>query len=356
MWDPSTGLGTVTHQTLGYLFPMGPYYWLMQTLGFPDWVAQRLWLGTHPVRRRRGRAVPDAHDGLARPANRARAWDGRRRRGLHALALRPRLRRAHLGDPAAVGGAALAHRHGDAGRPRGRMAVAGAGSQSSIAIVGGVNATALLFAGIGPVLWFVYAMWVSREIAVRRRTRRGRPHRRADARRLVVVDRRPRGRRATTASRSSATPRPTRRWRRSRTRPSCCAGSGYWFFYGDDKLGPWIEPSVAYTQHLWLHRCRLPPARSAACSPPALCGGSSAGYFVALLAIGTIIAVGSHPFDDPTPYGSIFSRFAHLDLGLALRSTPRAVPLIVLVARGDARRRDACRSPRGARPWVSWPR
>ena len=54
------------------------------------------------------------------------------------------------------------------------------------------------------------------------------------------------------------------------------------------------------------------------------------GYFVALLAIGTIIAVGSHPFDDSTPYGSIFSRFAHLDLGLALRSTPRAVPLIVL--------------------------
>ena len=25
---------------------MGPYYWLMQTLGFPDWVAQRIWLGT----------------------------------------------------------------------------------------------------------------------------------------------------------------------------------------------------------------------------------------------------------------------------------------------------------------------
>ena len=42
MWDAGTGLGTVTHQTLGYLFPMGPYYWLMQTLGFPDWVAQRI--------------------------------------------------------------------------------------------------------------------------------------------------------------------------------------------------------------------------------------------------------------------------------------------------------------------------
>ena len=46
LWDSGTGLGTVTHQTLGYLFPMGPYYWLMEQLGLPDWVAQRIWLGT----------------------------------------------------------------------------------------------------------------------------------------------------------------------------------------------------------------------------------------------------------------------------------------------------------------------
>ena len=31
-------------------------------------------------------------------------------------------------------------------------------------------------------------------------------------------------------------------------RPRCCAGSGYWFFYGGDKLGPWIEAAVDYTQ------------------------------------------------------------------------------------------------------------
>ena len=28
MWDPNIGLGTVTHQNIGYLFPMGPYYWV----------------------------------------------------------------------------------------------------------------------------------------------------------------------------------------------------------------------------------------------------------------------------------------------------------------------------------------
>jgi arabinofuranan 3-O-arabinosyltransferase len=45
MWDPHIGLGTVTHQNIGYLFPMGPLYWLTHALGIPAWVAQRLWLG-----------------------------------------------------------------------------------------------------------------------------------------------------------------------------------------------------------------------------------------------------------------------------------------------------------------------
>ena len=46
MWDPNIGLGTVTHQNIGYLWPMGPYYFVMQSLGLPDWVAQRIWLGS----------------------------------------------------------------------------------------------------------------------------------------------------------------------------------------------------------------------------------------------------------------------------------------------------------------------
>ena len=46
MWDPNIGMGTVTHQNIGYLFPMGPYYWLMHELGVPAWVSQRLWFGS----------------------------------------------------------------------------------------------------------------------------------------------------------------------------------------------------------------------------------------------------------------------------------------------------------------------
>jgi len=46
MWDPHIGMGTVTHQNIGYLFPMGPYYWILDKLGVPDWFAQRFWLGS----------------------------------------------------------------------------------------------------------------------------------------------------------------------------------------------------------------------------------------------------------------------------------------------------------------------
>ena len=42
LWDPNIGLGTVTHQNVGYLFPLGPFYWVTHgLLGMPAWVAQR---------------------------------------------------------------------------------------------------------------------------------------------------------------------------------------------------------------------------------------------------------------------------------------------------------------------------
>src|SRR6516164_3356604 len=46
MWDPHIGMGTVTHQNIGYLFPMGPYYWVLHLFGVPAWVSQRVWLGS----------------------------------------------------------------------------------------------------------------------------------------------------------------------------------------------------------------------------------------------------------------------------------------------------------------------
>ncbi|HEX3947393.1 MAG TPA: alpha-(1-_3)-arabinofuranosyltransferase family protein, partial [Acidimicrobiales bacterium] len=46
MWNPTVALGTVTHEYIGYLLPMGPFYALTAALHVPTWVAQRLWLGS----------------------------------------------------------------------------------------------------------------------------------------------------------------------------------------------------------------------------------------------------------------------------------------------------------------------
>jgi arabinofuranan 3-O-arabinosyltransferase len=47
VWTPTNGLGEVhSAQYGGYLWPMGPFFALLHSLGISPWVVQRLWLGT----------------------------------------------------------------------------------------------------------------------------------------------------------------------------------------------------------------------------------------------------------------------------------------------------------------------
>ena len=46
MWNPTVALGTVTHEYIGYLLPMGPFFVVLHLLDVPVWMAQRLWLGS----------------------------------------------------------------------------------------------------------------------------------------------------------------------------------------------------------------------------------------------------------------------------------------------------------------------
>ena len=41
LWNPASGFGMVPDQAYGYLFPMGPYYWLGAAFGMPEWIVQR---------------------------------------------------------------------------------------------------------------------------------------------------------------------------------------------------------------------------------------------------------------------------------------------------------------------------
>ncbi|MEY3805556.1 MAG: hypothetical protein RIR69_368, partial [Actinomycetota bacterium] len=45
-WDASQFGGFVPHQAIAYLWPSGPFHLFFDVVGMPQWITQRLWLGT----------------------------------------------------------------------------------------------------------------------------------------------------------------------------------------------------------------------------------------------------------------------------------------------------------------------
>ena len=321
MWDPNVGLGTVTHQNIGYLFPMGPYYWLAEKIGLPMWFAQRIWLGSilflagagvwFLLRTLRWSTLPATVAAFAYALTPYTLTLEARLSGILlpftglpwmiALTIRA-IRRGGWRDPALFALVVLA--------------------------IGQTNATGIIYAGVGPVLWFPFAIWVTKEAPWRRAAG---AFGRIGALSLLtslwwIAGLSLQGAYGLDVLQYTETAKVVAS---AAVAPEVLRGLGYWFFYGGDRLGPWIEPSVDYTQRLWLIVISyLTPVL-------ALLGGAMSrwrhrAYFVSLAAIGLFISVGAYPWDDPPLTGSWWHALLESDRGLALRSTPRANPLIVL--------------------------
>ncbi|HVM64888.1 MAG TPA: alpha-(1-_3)-arabinofuranosyltransferase family protein, partial [Acidimicrobiales bacterium] len=198
-----------------------------------------------------------------------------------------------------------------------------------VALCGGVNATSLIFAGIAPVLWFPFAIWVYREVSARSA---GATFVRIGF--LTVL---------------------TNVWwmsglwvqagygldvlRYTETVQTVAQtgfaiealrGLGNWYFYGRDAIGPWLAPANEYMQQLWhLTISYLVPI--AAFVAGIYTRWRTKLYFIALVVVGTALVVGVHPYAHPSPLGALFKAFANSSsAGLALRSVGRAAPLIAL--------------------------
>jgi hypothetical protein len=198
-----------------------------------------------------------------------------------------------------------------------------------VVVIGGVNATALLFAGLAPALWFPFAVWVEREVSAR----------------VALV----------TAAKIGALTLLTSLWwiaglsiqagyglnvleysetmkavSQTSLSSEALRGLGYWFFYGGDNIGPWIESSIPYSQNLGL---LLVSFTLPACAflAAVVTRWRHRAYFVALIFFGTVIAVGAYPYDRPSLWGGLVKRAANESTAVfAMRSSGRVVPLIAL--------------------------
>ncbi len=321
MWDTNIGLGTVTHQNIGYLWPMGPYYWLMDTIGMPDWIAQRLWLGGIIFAAGMGIRFMLKELGWVSAGVTVASF---------SYALSPYL--LHYGArisvillpfaglPWLIGISSKALRKGGWRWPAAFALIT--------LTVGGVNATSLLLVMLGPLLWFVHSVFVSKEVRL--------------------------GRAIAVGLRITFLTAITSMWwiagltlqgaygipildytetyfvvANAALATELARGLGYWFFYGRDALGAWLSPAERMVENLpaVVLSFALPVA---AITAGVLTRFRNRGYFALIAVTGLVIGVGAHPWDSSSPFGALFGAWTETETGLAFRSTPRAIPLILL--------------------------
>jgi hypothetical protein len=326
MWDPTVGLGSVTHQQIGYLFPMGPFFWVTHALGVPTWAAQRLWIaavlfaaGAGVLFLCRTLSLPQPGAGVAALAYMLSPYFlqyvGRISVILLPWAALPWLvALLERGLRASAGG-----RH--PWRHPALFAVL-------VAAMSSVNASGALYVGVGPVLWLVYAgatrlhRW--RDVgAVLWRT----ALLSAGVSLWWVVGLAMEGGYGIDVLKYTETVPVVSSTALS---SEILRGLGYWYFYGGDELGPWVPTLVPFTQQAWL--------LGVGYGVPllAVAGGMWTRwrhrlFFVGLALVGMVLAVGAYPFTSPSAVGRVLrSLFTHSVVGLAMRSTDRASPLVLL--------------------------
>lgn len=319
-FDPNQFAGWVPHQHIAYLWPAGPWFWLFETLGTPDWIAHRVWIGT-----------------LLLAAGLGVRWCGRLL-GLSAGAalaaavvyqtspyVLPYVSRTSVmllpwaGLGWIVGLTVLATRRRRWAEPAGIALV--------VFTVGAVNATALAMIVPAPVLWLVHAVW-QRSIGWRQALAVGArvtvltiPVSLWWMAGLVLQGRY--GAEVLPYSESLADVSLTA------TSPEVWRSLGYWLFYVRDPYAATTTESLRYLSS-------TPAIALSYLVPVAGLAGlvwtrwAHRRFALLLVGAGAVLSVGVHPIDDRSPLMRVLAGSDDGGLALALRSSTRALPLLGL--------------------------
>ena len=325
LWDSQVAAGTVSHQHIGYLFPMGPFYWCFAELGVPTWIAQRFWFGTMSLAAIFGARWLFSRLGIGRVG----AGVGALVYVLspYQLAFTARISVLLLpwaALPWIVGLTMRATRRGGWRDPALIALI--------VFTVGGVNASALLLVAIAPLLWIGFELASGREHAVAALAATARLGALSVGVSLWWLA-------GLWAQGSYGLPvlqltENVRTIAGASSPGDILRGMGNWFFYGYDRAGSALIQTPAY-----INRRSVVVASYLVPSIALLAGvlvrWRYRAYFAACIIVGTIVGVGAWPFDNTTPYGRLWKIFTdESSVGLALRNTPRAVPVVVLGVAG----------------------
>lgn len=321
MWNPGVALGTTTHEYVGYLFPMGPFFALGHLSHLPIWVTQRLWLATIVLLAGLGASwcarvfrVDVIPQGVAAVLYMLSPYVLQYSGRISVLLL------PYAALPWLVGIAQRAMQR-QIWRYPALFALLVAASS-------GINASSILYVLAGPVLvaliavitkeasWRVVGSFVMRSailtatvcawwvVALFIEAGYG-----------VDVLKYTESVRATSTTDSPA---------------EVFRGLGYWYFYGRGRTGPWNPVAVSYMRSTWLLVASF-TAPLVATLAGLLAPRRLRTVGLALLAVGLVLSVGAYPYQHPSILGRwVKALMLHTTVGLAMRSTDRATPLVVL--------------------------
>ena len=319
-FDARQFAGWVPHQHISYLWPAGPWFWFFETIGVPDWIAHRLWIGSlmlaaglgvrwcsrilelSPVAAATAAVVYQLSlyvlPYVSRTSVMLLPWAGLG--WIVALTVRASRRRSWA-DPALIALVVLT--------------------------VGAVNATALAMIVPAPVLWLLHETWrraLPWRDAIVVATRTGLLSLGVSAWWVVMlivqgrdgVDVLPY---SESLADVSLTATSTEVWR----------SLGYWLFYVRDPAAATTTESLRYLTST--------PAIVVSFALPICCLIALVFVrwphrrFAGLLVVtGAMLAVGVHPVDDRSPLMRVLAGSDDAGLALALRSSTRAIPVMML--------------------------